>query len=166
MLFGLFVYWEETMKTLLEVAIIILLAAPCFAGEGFKDVPEDHWAKEAVDMVSTDGIMNGYPDNTFKGDRPVTRYELCVALANMVEFIQASRQPVIKDGDKKSESAPSVNWTAPSIDKLKSGGFLPADSPVLTGGDGPVTTKELGDALAQVSAKLIELTVSPAGAPD
>lgn len=150
------------MKSQFLILITLLLAAPCLADGNFTDVPKDHWAKEAIDMVSQNGIMNGYPDSTFKGDKPVTRYELCVALAKMVEFIQASRKPIIEN----NKSEPAAHWADPSVETLKTNGLLPADSPLLKDGSKPVTTKELGDALAQVSAKLIEMTVSPAGAPD
>ncbi|MEN6357758.1 MAG: S-layer homology domain-containing protein [Armatimonadota bacterium] len=149
------------------LASIALLSAPCWADETFKDVPSDHWAKDAVDMVAKNGIMNGYPDDTFKGDRHITRYELCVALANMVQFIQSSQKPVIGSEDKKTESTPkTTNWAAPSVDLLKNGGFLPKDSPLFKDGDKQITCQELGDALALVSAKLIELSVPPTGAPD
>lgn len=150
------------MRALLTLVVGIILAVPCFGEDSFTDVPKDHWAKEAIDMVSQNGIMNGYPDSTFKGDKPVTRYELCVALAKMVEFIQASRKPIIEN----NKSEPAAHWADPSVETLKTNGLLPADSPLLKDGSKPVTTKELGDALAQVSAKLIEMTVSPAGAPD
>uniref|UniRef100_UPI0023F4B477 YadA-like family protein n=1 Tax=Dialister micraerophilus TaxID=309120 RepID=UPI0023F4B477 len=41
----------------------------------FKDVPEGHWAKEAVDVLKGNGVLEGYPDGEFKGDRTMTRYE-------------------------------------------------------------------------------------------
>lgn len=146
--------------------VIALLSAPCWADQTPKDVPGDHWAKDAVNMVAQNGVMNGYPDGTFKGDRHVTRYELCVALANMVQFIQASQKPVISGDDKKTDSVQTANWATHSIDLLKNDGFLPKDSPLLKDGSKEITCKELGDALAQVSAKLIELNVPPTSTPD
>lgn len=41
----------------------------------FKDIPEGHWAKEAVEVLKGNGVLEGYPDGEFKGDREMTRYE-------------------------------------------------------------------------------------------
>lgn len=42
----------------------------------FPDVPENHWAYETVNKMAQQGIIEGYPDGTFGGDRTMTRYEL------------------------------------------------------------------------------------------
>ncbi|MCE5315302.1 MAG: S-layer homology domain-containing protein [Armatimonadota bacterium] len=155
------------MRMLVALSIgIILLGAPCWSDNAFTDVPDDHWAKEAVDMMAKAGIMNGCPDGKFNGDRPVTRYELSVALANMLEFIQASQKPVESGKSKASEIKPSMHWAQSSRQFLKCEGFLPKDSPVLKDGKKPVTFTELGEALALVSAKLIETSVPPTSAPN
>ena len=41
----------------------------------FPDVPENHWAYETVEQMRERGIVEGYPDGTFGGDRQMTRYE-------------------------------------------------------------------------------------------
>lgn len=41
----------------------------------FPDVPENHWAYEAVETLAKSGLAVGYPDGQFKGDRSLTRYE-------------------------------------------------------------------------------------------
>mgnify|MGYP000628649264 FL=1 len=41
----------------------------------FPDVPENHWAYEYIRTLAGNGILQGYPDGTFKGDRSMTRYE-------------------------------------------------------------------------------------------
>ena len=41
----------------------------------FPDVPENHWAYEYVKELAGLGILEGYPDGTFSGDRMMTRYE-------------------------------------------------------------------------------------------
>lgn len=43
--------------------------------EPFADVPPDHWAYNAVEQLRAAGLVEGYPDRTFKGKRPMTRYE-------------------------------------------------------------------------------------------
>lgn len=46
----------------------------------FPDTPENHWAYDYVATLAGNGLLEGYPDGTFKGDRPVTRYEMAAAL--------------------------------------------------------------------------------------
>ena len=41
----------------------------------FSDVPDGHWAKDAVDTLHGNGAIKGYPDGQFHGDKPMTRYE-------------------------------------------------------------------------------------------
>ena len=41
----------------------------------FPDVPKDHWAKEAVETLHGNDVLDGYPDGEFKGDKQLTRYE-------------------------------------------------------------------------------------------
>ena len=46
----------------------------------FPDVPENHWAYEYVDGLREQGIIEGYPDGNFAGDRSMTRYEIAAML--------------------------------------------------------------------------------------
>ena len=41
----------------------------------FPDIPNDHWAKEAVETLHGNDVLDGYPDGEFKGDKQMTRYE-------------------------------------------------------------------------------------------
>ena len=46
----------------------------------FPDVPEGHWAYEYVKTLADKGLLEGYPDGTFKGDQPMTRYEIAAMI--------------------------------------------------------------------------------------
>lgn len=46
----------------------------------FPDVPANHWAYEYVATLAGNGIVEGYPDGNFSGDRPMTRYEFAAML--------------------------------------------------------------------------------------
>lgn len=46
----------------------------------FPDVPKNHWAYEYVSALKGNGVLTGYPDGEFKGDRPMTRYEFATML--------------------------------------------------------------------------------------
>lgn len=78
------------MKKLAVVCVVALLfgVGALFAAE-FEDVPWDHWAYDAVASLAEKGIIVGYPDGTFKGNRPLTRYEFACALRNAIERLEA-----------------------------------------------------------------------------
>jgi hypothetical protein len=47
----------------------------------YADVPVGHWAYDAVAQLAQEGYIKGYPDGTFKGARPMTRYEVAALVA-------------------------------------------------------------------------------------
>ena len=51
----------------------------------FPDVPENHWAYEAVASMAKSGLVEGYPDGEFKGDRTMTRYEFAQIIQNAIQ---------------------------------------------------------------------------------
>jgi hypothetical protein len=53
------------------------------------DVPLNSWAYDAVDQLAKDGIIKGYPDGTYKGNRPMTRYEVAVLAYRAVDMLEA-----------------------------------------------------------------------------
>ncbi|MBT2289192.1 S-layer homology domain-containing protein [Paenibacillus albidus] len=50
---------------------------------------EAHWAKEAIAILSSNGIISGYPDGTFKPDREISRAEIVLILSRIVNFDNA-----------------------------------------------------------------------------
>ncbi len=78
----------------LAIAAVFMLAlvGPAFA-QPFADVPADHWAFDAIAELAAKGILEGYPDGTFKGDRAMTRYEMAMALARILARIEAIKIP-------------------------------------------------------------------------
>lgn len=66
----------------------VALAPPAQAQAApFADTPTNHWAYEAVQNLAKRGIVIGYPDGTFGGKRPMTRYEFAVAIDRMLRTI-------------------------------------------------------------------------------
>lgn len=89
------------MKKYLAVAAVVALvafAAPAFAATNpFMDVPLNHWSYDAIGQLAAHGVLSGYPDGTYKGKQPTTRYEMASALARalaVVELSKASKQDV------------------------------------------------------------------------
>ena len=50
----------------------------------FLDVPKGHWAYDAVTMLALKGIISGYGDGTFRGNKNVTRYEAAMTIARLL----------------------------------------------------------------------------------
>lgn len=57
----------------------------------FLDTPTNHWAYEAVQNLAKKGIVIGYPDGTYGGKRPMTRYEFAVAINRMLSTLDDIR---------------------------------------------------------------------------
>jgi len=68
-------------------ATAVLGVTTAFAANPFSDVTPDSWAYQAVSQLANAGIVNGYPDGTFKGQNNITRYEM----AQMVAKAMANR---------------------------------------------------------------------------
>ena len=62
-------------------ATAVLGVTTAFAVNPFSDVTPDSWAYQAVSQLAEVGIVNGYPDETFKGQNNITRYEMAQMIA-------------------------------------------------------------------------------------
>ncbi len=60
------------------------MTLPSVAAPLFPDVPDNHWAKDAVAALAAKGLVEGYPDGTFKGDRAATRWETAMIVARLL----------------------------------------------------------------------------------
>jgi len=54
----------------------------------FSDVPAGHWAKEAVEALAARGIIVGFPDGTFRGNEPITRYQAALIIYRLLQQIE------------------------------------------------------------------------------
>lgn len=78
----------------------------------FSDVPANHWAYQYIQSLAADGIIDGYPDGKFKGDRPLTRYEMAVVVARVIAKLQENQGP-------KGASKEDLDKLQKLIDALK-----------------------------------------------
>lgn len=79
------------MRRVFLGAVCALLVMGAVAGaqaSTFSDVPGDHWAYEAIDYLQQVGLVEGYPDGTFGGERPFTRYEMAMVIARVFTKMQ------------------------------------------------------------------------------
>ncbi len=74
------------MKKILALAAAAALTAgvSAYAANPFSDVTPDDWAFQAVSDLSVQGVVEGYPDGSFKGERNMTRYELAQIIARLM----------------------------------------------------------------------------------
>lgn len=116
------------MKRTLTLALMAALGAsfvPAFAQDMFPDTPDNHWAYESLLTLKKDGLLVGYPDGLFRGNRPVSRYELAVAthaayrkLGEMTNGFQAQIDELNKGIDGKL-SKPDLEALRGSIEALR-----------------------------------------------
>ena len=88
------------MKKILALAAVAALTAgvSAYAANPFSDVTSDDWAYQAVSDLSAQGVVEGYPDGTFKGEKNMTRYELAQIVARLMakeDQLNAEQQATI-----------------------------------------------------------------------
>lgn len=91
-----------TMKhAFLKAAIAACFACAAVtvsAANPFTDVSADDWAYQAVASLSDEGVIDGYPDGTFRGDKHVTRYEIAQIVARLMakeDTLNASQKEIL-----------------------------------------------------------------------
>ena len=82
----------KQVAVLLAALLSLTLVAPAFA-QPFADVPTDHWAYDAIAELAAKGLIEGYPDGAFRGDRAMTRYEMAMVVARLLARIEAIKIP-------------------------------------------------------------------------
>ena len=67
-------------SVVLGMAMALGVTASAYAANPFSDVPANSWAYDAVNKLAAEGIIDGYPNGTFGGERLMTRYEMAAVL--------------------------------------------------------------------------------------
>ncbi|MBQ7474651.1 MAG: S-layer homology domain-containing protein, partial [Clostridia bacterium] len=97
-------------------------------GEGltFRDTPKTEWYADYVGWALREGIVAGYPDNTFKPDAPVTRSELAVVLARFFNYrdIYLAEAPLIASF---ADAGKIEDWAADAVEKIRLCGIISGD---------------------------------------
>jgi len=117
---------NKTMKksfVLFAAALLVAFAAPAFAANPFMDVPMNHWAYDAVSQLASKGVISGYPDGSYKGGQPATRYEMASIVARAlakVDLDKASKQDVEMLKKLVVEFKDELDALGVKVDKLDS----------------------------------------------
>lgn len=85
------------------LAATAMSATTAFAATNpFKDLPKDHWAYDAVTMLANDGVLEGYSDGNFNGDKLMNRYEMAEIVSKAMAKYDSAK-PADKGAIKKLE---------------------------------------------------------------
>ena len=73
---------KKTVAAALAAAFVVGVSGTTFAAANpFSDVPAGHWAYNSVAKLAAEGVIEGYGDGTYRGDRNITRYEMAQMVA-------------------------------------------------------------------------------------
>lgn len=86
---------KKQLVAALAAAFVVGVAGTAFANNPFVDVPAKHWAYEYVNKLAKAGVVDGYGDGTFRGDKQITRYEMAVITAKAMAKLEKA------DADQK-----------------------------------------------------------------
>ncbi|MDK2897302.1 MAG: hypothetical protein PWP04_1422 [Candidatus Atribacteria bacterium] len=113
-------------KLVLALVLVLAFALPALANP-FVDVPLNHWAYDAVQSLAAKGVVIGYPDGTFGGNRALTRYEFAQAIARTLGYMEqyvdeaglASQEDIAMLEKLVQEFADELKMLGITVDDLK-----------------------------------------------
>ncbi len=121
----------------LMIMLLVSLTGMAAAAPTPVDVPAKHWAYDAVAYLAKAGIIEGYDDKTFRGDQPMTRYEMSKVVAkamdNSAKATAAQKALIDKLAiefalelnniasrvTKLEQSQPNVKWSGTLLEQYK-----------------------------------------------
>jgi hypothetical protein len=144
---------KRLLKVAITTALTVAFAVPAFANP-FSDVPAKHWAYDAVNKLAQAGIVDGYNDGTFRGDKTMTRYEMAQIVGKAMNKTMNADQKATMDQLSK-EFATELNTMGVKVEGMQK----QMDNMVKISGDARVryfdnatdTGKDVTDYRARVS---------------
>jgi len=107
------------MKKILALAAVAALTAgvSAYAANPFSDVTPSDWAYQAVVDLSEQGVVEGYPDGTFKGERNITRYEIARMLAKEDQLNAEQRATLDKLAGEYADELANLGVRVSNLEK-------------------------------------------------
>jgi hypothetical protein len=102
----------KKVAVLLIATLVLATLTPAMA-QPFADVPTNHWAYDAIAELAAKGLVEGFPDGTFKGKQSMTRYEMAMVIARIIARIEAIPTPPPLPADLVR--APALNATNANV---------------------------------------------------
>ncbi|MGQ9525172.1 MAG: S-layer homology domain-containing protein, partial [Armatimonadota bacterium] len=91
---------------ILVASVILLVSFANVCAEGGYDIHPDHWAHDAVEYLASRGLVLGYPDGSFLGNRALTRYEMAALVKRVLDQIDQQLQ---HPAERPSQPATAVS---------------------------------------------------------
>lgn len=106
------------LKLLCSTALLSSLSAPALAANAdYPDVPADHWARQSLETLAQEyGVVLGYPDGSFQGDRKVSRYEMAALILKLMRMHDANPEQAKMLEALKAEFAAELKTLADKND--------------------------------------------------
>lgn len=121
---------KKSYTIILITLITMTVTGTAFAISSFSDVPENHWAYDSVKKLVKAGLIDGYNDGTFRGDKTMSRYEFAIMINKAVERYETADNANKKLIDGLSaEFATELNRLGSRVSKLE------AKTKITVGGD-------------------------------
>jgi hypothetical protein len=98
------------------------LEASGATSQAFVDVPDNYWASESIAKAVAGGYMSGYPENEFKPDQPVPRYQVVVVLSSGLNLAPAENADVVLQQYIDTQTLP--DWSKPQIAAATNAGLV------------------------------------------
>ena len=115
---------KRTYKYALSAVLGLGLSVPALAQTGFPDVKDSHWAADSVNRLKLSGLVHGFKDGEYKGDRTMTRYEMASAVyaiyAKLVCFDEEIDKKIKALEAKINSIKPNEPAQAPDLSDIKS----------------------------------------------
>src|SRR5690554_1225625 len=83
------------MKRVIAVFAALAIGTATVQAQSFPDVQSDHWAADAVNRIADLGIVQGFPDGTFRGNETFTRYQAALVVERLLQVIQENTQAAL-----------------------------------------------------------------------
>ena len=131
------------MKKTICMTLAIIMTLGVAMAARFSDVNDSHWAYEDVELLAAVGVIDGYPDGTFRPGNEVTRYEYAKLLCEAMGIEQKSPDTKVFEDVNKS------HWAY---------GYANAVEPFMTYYRGGATKEYRGDVAAEredIAASLV-----------
>lgn len=111
---------RQKAKGILTTAIAMAFSVNAYAATSLSDVPEKHWAYDAVKKLAVAGIIDGYGDGSYKGDKNLTRYEVAIIVAKAIDQYEKADDNTKQVIDKLSaEFAKELNTMGVRVAKVE-----------------------------------------------
>jgi hypothetical protein len=110
---------KSTTKLMLTLALTVqMTAGPLAAFAAFFPDTQSSWAQQAIQTLSGQGIITGYPDGSFRPQGLVTRAEFSSMLVKALGLTPSS------SSEQTFKDVPRTNWAFPSIETVRASGVI------------------------------------------